>query len=527
MATTSIPQLRILLLVTTGGFTHAAPVLEIGKELAARGHHVEFATLSGQEKWADAYPSLKGVRLFGPAVPEKELEAHYTRMYRWDTNLGFGEVMKSKYLFDSYWTDTYVHLKEIVQNPESRPDVIIADFFADAAKDMLVEFNVPVAMVWPQMPYLMVPCSYIPGQPGLQVDFTLTSEHASMWSRIRNELVVFWALPQIIRWAMWTKNMRRRAGVSYSPPTGPKPPYLVLVNSFFGLESPKDLPPLVASVGPILPEEYPSLTEPYSSFLDSHSRTIYVALGTHLILPEDSVIKITRGLIAALDEGTINGVIWAVGKDERRHFNRTQTYHRENGADVKMGDMLDGAHAQFLFSVFAPQRAILAHAHTRIYLSHGGGSSANEALFHGKPVLALGIFFDQLCNSARLVAAGTALSLAKFHFSSAEIRDKIHALVVDETGLFARDCERMRRIACVAARRKRLAADLVEEYVYDHQLRFVDDDDDDAGPREVRPMHLQTADMRMSAFKARNWDLMAVMVAGSAALVTSTWVGTE
>ncbi|PYI05190.1 hypothetical protein BO78DRAFT_295182, partial [Aspergillus sclerotiicarbonarius CBS 121057] len=50
---------------------------------------------------------------------------------------------------------------------------------------------------------------------------------------------------------------------------------------------------------------------------------------------------------------------------------------------------------------------------------------------------------------------------------------------------------------------KYFGADLIEEVVYDTELRVV-------GGKETRPMHLQTADMRMPVYRARNWDLMAV-----------------
>lgn len=75
----------------------------------------------------------------------------------------------------------------------------------------------------------------------------------------------------------------------------------------------------------------------------------------------------------------------------------------------------------------------------------------------------------------------------------------------------------MKRIAHIAVRRKEHAADLIEEFMYDDELRFND------GGRESRPMHLQTADMRMPVYKARNWDLYAVSALGASVILESTW----
>lgn len=239
-----------------------APILELGQILATRGHVVDFATVNGQEKWTNGF-DISTTHMMGPGPTEEQLDAHYNRSRLWDPSKGLGDVMASKYLFDSLWTQTYHRLKEIMADPATRPDIMVADFFVEAVKDMHFEFQLPIAIVWPQIPYIMVPCSYIPGQPGFQLDGTLTSENASLWSRISNELVVVRALPQILGLLKFTKVMRKRAGLNYMLLTPSKLDYLILVNSFFGLEVPKDLPPLVAAVGPILADQYPPLDEVY------------------------------------------------------------------------------------------------------------------------------------------------------------------------------------------------------------------------------------------------------------------------
>ncbi|KXH34701.1 hypothetical protein CNYM01_06125 [Colletotrichum nymphaeae SA-01] len=76
----SSPKRRILLCSTVGSFTHAAPILELGGVLAARGHEVHFGTNSGREHWASDYPSITRDRRFGPAMSDVDAEAHYARM---------------------------------------------------------------------------------------------------------------------------------------------------------------------------------------------------------------------------------------------------------------------------------------------------------------------------------------------------------------------------------------------------------------------------------------------------------------
>jgi hypothetical protein len=78
--------------------------------------------------------------------------------------------------------------------------------------------------------------------------------------------------------------MKPSARVTYSIPITSKLNYLLLVNSFFGLETPKNLPPVVAGVVPILSDEHLPLGKTYIDFLSTHSKAIYIALGAHVIL---------------------------------------------------------------------------------------------------------------------------------------------------------------------------------------------------------------------------------------------------
>jgi hypothetical protein len=231
------------------------------------------------------------------------------------------------------------------------------------------------------MPYLMLSSPYIPGQPGFQIDMTLTSEHASLYSRLRNELVLVKSTGNLIRLLAFTRSMRAKAGVHYQPQMTSKPNYLLLVNSFFGLETPKDLPPLAAAVGPILSDEYPPLSpdEPYIAFLEEHKRVVYVALGSHIMLKNTDAVKFVQGFSLALDQGIIDGVIWAVGASGQQEFDLDFEFTLNHGKDdIQFRNLLDNKSPNWLFTTFAPQRALLDHESVQVYLTHGGGSSANE-----------------------------------------------------------------------------------------------------------------------------------------------------
>ncbi|KAJ5280542.1 hypothetical protein N7478_005914 [Penicillium angulare] len=514
----------ILLVVTTGGFTHAAPVLELGRVLAERGHKIEFATFDGQETWveADGYEFVNRVHLLGSNPPADQIDAHYRRMQVWDVRKGIEPPLISKAMWDTTWPQTYHGLKEIMDNPVTRPDMIIADFFAEAALDMHVEYNLPIAIMAPNWPPLQLPCAYIPGEPGFQLPGTMTSENSSLWLRIKNETMVWRNLPAIMRFFRGTRKMRRENGVFYPVRKPKKPDYLLFVNSFVGLEIPRDLPPTCAPVGPLLSPTWPALGRKYVEFFETHNSVLYIALGTHIILPHNDFVIIVRGVISMMQEQLIDGVIWSIPESGRKDIdkNKKVSFEVGNKATVLiLADLLANRNEDWYFPHFAPQRAILDHPKTKLYFTHGGGSSANEAVFHGKPMICMGIFFDQTANSTRLVAAGVAESLDKMNFSSHELYSKAMKIFESgEHGSYARNVLRLQRIAHVASRRKYYAADLIEEHIYDHELRF------DKKGKEILPMHLQTADSRMSGFKVNNLDLWGVLLVGSAATVGLAWL---
>ena len=74
----------------------------------------------------------------GEGPSQESLDEHYLRMREWDVRKGFSDVMESKFMFDSYWTQTYKHLKDIMRDVSRKPDMIVADFFVDAVKDMQI-----------------------------------------------------------------------------------------------------------------------------------------------------------------------------------------------------------------------------------------------------------------------------------------------------------------------------------------------------------------------------------------------------
>ncbi|KAF5564214.1 UDP-glucosyl transferase family [Fusarium phyllophilum] len=521
----SLPKAKFLVVVTVGGSTNSAPILEICSILAARGHTIDFATLSGREKLIDNYPFVQKVHIVGSAISAEEDENHYILFSRWNWNTAQGkrDIVKGKMAFDAFWPFTYRGLKEVITT--TKPDFIFSDFHVEAALDVCNEFRLPHAVMWPQMPWLMMPQKYIPGQPGMQ-QRCLTSEHASIYDRLFEMTFLLRSAPFFLHWIFWTKAMRRKEGVAPRPKLS-KPDYLVFLNNFYGMETPRDTPPLVHPVGPILADSYPALDGDIKSFVETHQKIALVAFGTHVILDDGKIFKIINGLADAMSSGVIDGVVWALSARSRGRLDTSIRVPSSHLSHLTIDQLFMNQDQAWHFATWVPQRAILEHDCTVIFVTHAGPSSVNESIFHGVPMVAMGIFGDQMVTTLRLERSGVAVRLDKETFDAASLTAAIRTVLLFEKDSFQRNVKRMQRIAIVGSRKKHFAANLIEEHLYDWDGRFENpllgleasanskrDTSQASDPRnvyprgkELRPMHLQTPDVRMSWIKLNNIDI--------------------
>ena len=161
-----------------------------------------------------------------------------------------------------------------------------------------------------------------------------------------------------------------------------------------------------------------------------------------------------------------------------------------------------------------------------------------EAAYHGVPVLAMGIYGDQLGHARRLEAAGVAVRLDKNEFSASELENAITRILNDSS--FLRNALRIRRIAHANSERKFMAVHMIEALLYDHELRYERSihehewQSHKANPQSttlssganqaLRPCHLETADMRMTWMRRHNIDLMLFLPILFPVILFSLWL---
>ena len=106
---------------------------------------------------------------------------------------------------------------------------------------------------------------------------------------------------------------------------------------------------------------------------------------------------------------------------------------------------------------FLPQPAILPQVD--LVITHGGNNTVTEALHHGKPMIVLPLFWDQVDNAQRIDETGFGRRLATYEFRDEELTDAIDELLADRA-LAGRLAAMSARIQATSGTVR--AADLIE-----------------------------------------------------------------
>lgn len=86
-----------------------------------------------------------------------------------------------------------------------------------------------------------------------------------------------------------------------------------------------------------------------------------------------------------------------------------------------------------IVSKWLPQNDILAHKNVRLFISHCGLGSVNEAKFHGVPILAIPFFTDQPGNAKAIVDEGWATLFAYSNITEASMTAAINEMIDNPT----------------------------------------------------------------------------------------------
>ncbi|XP_065084103.1 UDP-glucosyltransferase 2-like [Ochlerotatus camptorhynchus] len=84
-------------------------------------------------------------------------------------------------------------------------------------------------------------------------------------------------------------------------------------------------------------------------------------------------------------------------------------------------------------SAWFPQNDLLAHPNARLFITHGGLLSTQEATWHGVPIVGIPIYADQFGNVDQLVRKGVGQRLSLMQLTSHQLIDCIKDVIQNES----------------------------------------------------------------------------------------------
>ncbi|OQV15787.1 putative Cinnamate beta-D-glucosyltransferase [Hypsibius exemplaris] len=134
------------------------------------------------------------------------------------------------------------------------------------------------------------------------------------------------------------------------------------------------------------------------AWLDRQSETsvVYVSFGSIAYPSPEQIAELAKALLRVGKP-----FIWSIRPEQQQHL--------PEGIKSKMGNQFEGEGGSFLILGWAPQKLILQHASTAVFLSHCGWNSTMESVSAGVPVVAWPMFADQKLNAEWLAKQSTAV----------------------------------------------------------------------------------------------------------------------
>ncbi|HEY0443307.1 MAG TPA: nucleotide disphospho-sugar-binding domain-containing protein [Candidatus Limnocylindrales bacterium] len=133
---------------------------------------------------------------------------------------------------------------------------------------------------------------------------------------------------------------------------------------------------------------------------------------------DGALIYLSLGSLGSADVGLMQRLVDVLAGTEHRVI-------------VSKGPLADEIHLadNMTGESFLPQPAILPQVD--LVITHGGNNTVTEAFHHGKPMIVLPLFWDQVDNAERVAEAGLGVRLPAYDFEDEELTSAISTLLGD------------------------------------------------------------------------------------------------
>jgi UDP:flavonoid glycosyltransferase YjiC (YdhE family) len=390
---------RAALFVSIPAIGHLNPLLKQGAELRRRGWRVAVASTEEMRAYMEGFTDLRFVNL-GPsprgAMSNTELQERASANSSFVA--GTLHIMRS---VNALWPTMFDGL--IGELRRDRPDVMVVDLFASAGMDAAEVARVPYVVNNADV-LTALSVDLLPAAPDVPVLFsgrsirTITRVDRMLNAPLRRLGSILFDLTL----GAQLNRLRRTRGLPPRRMTRRLAGVLVMIDSAFGLEYNRALPPLLQMVGPMLDDTADvELPSELGEWLNAGRPVVFVNLGT-LARPRPALAEeIARALA-----GSEFRALWV-----------TRDQAVSAAPNVRVEPWV------------ASQLGVLAHPNVKVFVSHCGVNSVHESLAAGTPIVGIPMLADQRDMAMRVQDAGVGKALEKDGLTAQTLRGAILAVL--------------------------------------------------------------------------------------------------
>lgn len=383
---------------------HLNPLVQIAKALNKEGIQTRLISYDSVLPYLEQnHPDLKFISLGKSPLEENSFENFLEDIS--SSKSWFKSGIKLIKPLQDIWPYYFDGLDQIIKE-NGKPDLLIVDYPAAASFDIADKYQIPyivnnadILNVLPanlipykkNVPLLMAP------KPGSQMNF-LDNFYTYVVRVIMIKIVAKTLAKKI-------NKFRMQRGLEAKDVINRLKEKPIFINSSFGLEYPQNIPSNMVMTGPLLPENKDEIEEDIKEWLEKGSPVIYVSLGTLSSPDKNQLREIAEGL-------KIKGyrILWVVRK--------------------AIQEKLPILNDQFkVINWVKNPRSILNHPQIKLFVSHCGVNSINEAITCEKPILGIPMFAAQRDMGYRLLDSGAGLLVDKNEIKLEIINERATKLI--------------------------------------------------------------------------------------------------
>ncbi|KAI8642720.1 hypothetical protein BD408DRAFT_366136 [Parasitella parasitica] len=474
-----------------GGASHINWVLSILDKLTERNHTACFITRDDQAKFGQNFPSIETISIAKPYEISKQ--SHLMENIRTISVIDFYATLAVG--LDVDYADDYREQLKLFNS--KKIDLIFCDFINTACHEAAHTLNIPFIITSSGMSGEGTTAPYINNNP-ISMN-NPTTEDETLGERLYNTWVKPIQLLIKLRPFLYQQHEKLKSlGIDPVFPGDLRYKNCIkMFNSAWGFEFGRPLGPLIELVGPIVPGKAAAkLSTDLDEFLRTHQKVAYVAFGQIAQATKADIILILTGLIESYEAKELDGIIWATRGIDKRLF--PETIVSQSNTTYEVHSFFNNHQTSDIkFLAWAAQLAILSHPSTKVFVTHGGTGSIQEAYFSGVRLIVFPFFVDQIPNAVTVEKFGTGVRL-DYRSTQEEANVLIRKVIVDESGHFQRNINKFRALTQIKSQHgPTRGADIAEEVLFMHENGVLN--------------HRMDAKLRVSWIKAHNLDMYAVV----------------